>query len=88
LLFAFLLLALSVIHFFVAGRDNRYKNYRDRAYKEDDSAFQSDLIGHTGPVYGLDFSPEGQFLLSGGQDGTVRLWSLHTKTNLVSYNGT
>jgi transcription initiation factor TFIID subunit 5 len=74
-------------YFEADSRDNRYKNYRDRAYKEDDSAFQSDLIGHTGPVYGLDFSPEGQFLLSGGQDGTVRLWSLHTKTNLVSYNG-
>jgi WD40 repeat protein/serine/threonine protein kinase len=32
--------------------------------------------GHTGPVTGLAFSPEGEQIVSGGKDATVRLWRL------------
>lgn len=61
------------------------------------------LIGHSGPVYGLSFSPsiaftasgssepdsnsQPQYLLSSSADGTVRLWSLSTWTALVVYKG-
>ena len=51
------------------------------------------LIGHSGPVYSLSFDPiygssaPPQSLLSSSQDGTVRLWSLDTYSNLVVYRG-
>ncbi|CAI5755829.1 unnamed protein product [Candida verbasci] len=45
------------------------------------------LIGHSGPIYGLSFSPDNKYLISCSEDKTVRLWSLETYTALVSYKG-
>ncbi|XP_074652274.1 transcription initiation factor TFIID subunit 5-like [Tubulanus polymorphus] len=45
------------------------------------------LLGHTGPVYSTSFSRDKNYLLSSSEDGTVRLWSLLTWTNLVAYKG-
>ncbi|ETS61996.1 hypothetical protein PaG_03549 [Moesziomyces aphidis] len=51
------------------------------------------LIGHSGPVYGVDFDPVGgsasapRHLLSCSADATARLWSLDTYSALVAYRG-
>lgn len=51
------------------------------------------LIGHSAPVYGVDFDPVGgsgsspRHLLSCSADGTARLWSLDTYAALVAYRG-
>src|SRR2546428_479553 len=34
--------------------------------------------GHTGPVTAAVFSPDGLRILTGGQDGTVRMWDVET----------
>lgn len=55
---------------------------------DDNSAADSkQLLGHSGPVYSASFSPDKGHLISSSEDGTVRLWSLYTWTNLVSYKG-
>lgn len=51
------------------------------------------LIGHSGPVYSLSFSPltgssaPPKHLLSSSQDGSVRLWSLESFSALAAYKG-
>lgn len=47
----------------------------------------SQLIGHSQTVTSLEFSPDSAYLLSSSADGTVRLWSNETKTNVVCYRG-
>lgn len=51
------------------------------------------LIGHSGPVYAVDFDPVSgsadapKYLLSCSADATTRLWSLDTMTNVAAYRG-
>ena len=45
------------------------------------------LIGHSGPVYGVSFSPDRYYVVSCSEDGTIRLWCLLTYSCLVSYKG-
>lgn len=45
------------------------------------------LVGHSGPVYSVDWTNCGRFILSGSEDGTVRLWNAAMRTDLVAYRG-
>jgi len=58
-----------------------------RMMEESSGETSRSLVGHSGPVYGLSFNPDKSLLLSCGEDGVVRLWSLQTWTCLVCYRG-
>ncbi|OBZ87275.1 Transcription initiation factor TFIID subunit 5 [Choanephora cucurbitarum] len=45
------------------------------------------LVGHSGSVYGLSFSPDNKYLVSCSEDKTARLWNTQTYSNLVVYKG-
>ena len=47
----------------------------------------SRLCGHSGPVYGVSFSPDQEFLLSGAFEGGVRLWHCRERLALARYDG-
>lgn len=50
-----------------------------------DGAIQARLSGHLADVSALRFLPNGNWLASGGRDGTVRLWNLRTGELAVTY---
>jgi WD40 repeat protein len=45
------------------------------------------LMGHLGPVRAVAFHPSGQALLSSGQDQTVRVWDVRTRTQQRDLEG-
>jgi WD40 repeat protein len=44
------------------------------------------LVGHTGPVRSVAFSPDSSLVLSGGEDGAMRLWEVATGLELARYD--
>lgn len=64
-----------------------------RKIKEKKGSSTRKLIGHSGPVYSVDFDPlsgsaaSPKYLLSASADGTSRLWSMDTMTDIVAFRG-
>jgi WD40 repeat protein len=53
-----------------------------RIWETDTGKLLYELKGHTGEVQSIAFSPDGQRLLSGSADHTVRLWNVTTRKQL------
>lgn len=57
-------------------------------YQPDNLLVRRSLLGHTGPVWALNQSPDGNLLATGASDGTIRIWSLNRPKplgNLAAY---
>ena len=43
------------------------------------------LIGHEGPIYALSISDDNFYLISGGEDTTIKLWCLEKSICIINY---
>ncbi|MFO0800793.1 MAG: WD40 repeat domain-containing protein [Gemmataceae bacterium] len=68
------------VTFAVAGADGTIK-----VYPKGEEKGAVELKGHTGPVVGLGFSANNQFLVSAGTDKTVRFWTPTDGKAVTSY---
>ena len=70
-----------------AGHDHYTDNintYNTQLWDVATQALVATLEGHYSKVFAVDFSPDGTLLVSGSNDGTIRLWDVATGDSLAS----
>jgi WD40 repeat protein len=55
-----------------------YSDHQIRIFDVDSGTLKHTLIGHTNSVFTVQYSPDGQFLLSAGRDAHLRVWNIET----------
>ncbi len=71
-----------IMHRMVAVKDHVI-----RLWDAASGALVRELKGHTDVIYVMAFFPDGRTLVSGGWDGTIRLWDVGTGRQLASAQG-
>ena len=73
---------------------NHFDEYRERDDIADEMFFVIDAVtgdvrhtfqGHVDHVNSIDFSPDGTKIVSGSQDGTVKIWDVATAEELMTF---
>ena len=67
-----------------ATKDNRFTIFVWEIWEDPNRLSHLTLKGHTDTIHALTFTPNGEMLASGSDDGTIRLWDLSTGTQLLS----
>lgn len=64
-----------------------FSDNRIRIWNAENGKFILDLIGHTGKINSIDYSPDGNQLVSGSNDKTVRVWDIETGDYVRIFRG-
>src|SRR5437879_12470200 len=56
-------------------------------FAQNPPADAKDLVGHTDPVYAVDFTPDGAQIVTGSFDKTLKLWDAVTKKPVRTFSG-
>ena len=59
-------------------------DYNDRWTLPNTSFLEDTILSSNNDYYAVDHSPDGQFILTGDEDGWVRIWNLSTQSNVLS----
>ena len=68
----------------VAARRSGSADYSIQIIAAEDGRRLRTLSGHTGTILSLAFHPDGRRLFSGGSDGQLKVWDLHSGQELIS----